>query len=147
MKKSNDHGFQFVTKYTYQDGDYPLEKNSGECLVDNTGYIDNNRFIQQCLTAGDRLDTIRGLRYDSDYYGDEVDLEDVYDVTRDRNFDDIDLANYKRYIQNKLKEASPDGVLKDNHDSDGDSRSSVAVADVQSGEPKADAHQPHQANG
>lgn len=104
-----------------------LEFNSGECMVDSTGYIPIGEQINRMIRDGERLKLARKENYD---YGPETKDEDIKeDVTRNPNFDLADASelnnmafdNLEKQAERakqakdnkKVKETKKDGVVED----------------------------------
>lgn len=123
-----------TTRFNYDDKNFPGDENSGEYLVDDTGYIDQNRLINDMLTAGSLLDQQRAsLRYDSD---DEINVDgDEYELpfnpTRQKGFDDLDsrrIMNYYADLQREKNKGGNEDVSNDSNGSNNMSSSdSIAV--------------------
>lgn len=74
-----------------------IEKNTGEIIVERSGYIPARKRIENLMLAGQRLIESRHAMYDFNA-GEPID-ENFYDPTREKDFD---LADATR-IQNDLE--------------------------------------------
>lgn len=78
----------------------PPEQNSGEEIVETSGYMPTQQRIEQMILAGQRLDQARRESYDFDG---EIE-EDFYDPTRDPNYDMADAFQDGLKVKAKLEE-------------------------------------------
>ncbi|GMO29607.1 MAG: hypothetical protein Ta2B_10590 [Termitinemataceae bacterium] len=81
----------------------PPEKNSGELLTEQSGYIPAKIQIENMIYAGRRLDEARKEQYDfgANFEGDEFDYPDP---TRTANFDLVDASRIASETEKRLKD-------------------------------------------
>lgn len=92
-----------MTKSKYANKDTVVfedpEKNSGELITEQGGYITVEQMVKNMMDAGRRLDAARGFQVDFDDDDPEVDKTTVKNYGFDDVHEDI------KYLENKAKQA------------------------------------------
>lgn len=78
------------------------EVNSGEIMVERSGYVPAREQVESFIDSGKRLQDFRKGRYDMEpgYKGDP---EEVYDYTRDPNFDMADATQMGYAVKQRIR--------------------------------------------
>jgi len=98
-------------KTQYDKNDIVKEKNSGEIITEQAGYIPSQIQIENMILAGQRLDNYRKEQFDlNDEDFDEFDVE--MDPTRNGNYDLADAFKDQQKVSNSLKKQAADAAAK-----------------------------------
>lgn len=92
---------KFFTQYTFVPD--PGEENSGESIVDPSGYIPAKDRIENILRAGERLDAYRREMY---HYGPDDEDDGYEDPVMEPGFDPADASRMQREALSRLRAAS-----------------------------------------
>lgn len=79
------------------------EKNSGQVIVERTGYIPAQKRIENLINAGQRLKDFRSDQFD---FPDEKSINDeFFDPTRRKNFDMADASQMSYQTEHNIKQS------------------------------------------